>query len=286
MRKITIGIAALCALLTTGQASADDIRYLDPIFAEVTVVEALQYGVAPTSDGVDQDLLLDLYQPAGDEAIGRPAIVFAHGGGFTGGSRTDDGIVELATAFAQRGYVTASISYRVRPELGYEELIIGSLAGEMPGAMHDAQHDMQAAVRYLRANADVYGIDPDLIGAGGISAGASMALETAYNPEDPGSSNDLEVSSAVAAAMAESGATDPRRIESGRPPVVMFNGTHDTTAPYPTAIMACGAATAHGNVCQLETYVGEGHNLGPRRAETIEVTAAFFCEHLLDGCAA
>jgi len=287
MRRITIITVVLGALFAVLPASAEEeVRYLDPVFVDVSITEGIVYGSAMNSRDEPQELLLDLYEPVGDETLARPAIVFAHGGGFTGGSRTEESIVELARAFAHRGYVTASISYRVRPDLGYEELIVGSLLGEMPGAMHDAQYDMQAAVRFLRFHADTYRIDPALIAAGGISAGASMALETAYNPEDPGSSNDLEVSSAIAAAVSSSGATDPRRIEMGRPPVVMFHGTHDTTAPYPTAIMACGTATALGNVCDLHTYPGDGHNLRPRVEEILAVSARFLCDHMLGGCAA
>lgn len=262
-------------------APAEGSRYLDPMFS-VTAERDVVYGRATNAAGAEQDLLLDLYAPAGDVETARPAIVFAHGGGFTGGSRTEDGIVELAEAFAARGYVTASISYRVDPDLGYEELIVGSLAGEMPRAMRDAQHDMQAAVRWMRANAVDLGIDPDLIVAGGISAGASMALETAYNPDDPGASNDLDVSSEVAAAISSSGATDPRRIEGGRPPVMMFNGTNDTTAPYPLAVAACSVALARGNVCVLNTFFGEGHNLRPQNEAIIATSAAFLCLHVVD----
>jgi acetyl esterase/lipase len=241
----------------------------------VTVTPDIEYA---NRDGLG--LLLDLYEPAGPAAEARPAIVFAHGGGFREGSKCDEGIVQMAVAFADMGYVTVSIDYRVDPDLGYEELIVGSLAGQMPEAMRNAQLDMQAAVRWVRANAEDLSVAPSKISAGGISAGASMALEAAYNPEDDEDPGD----SSVAAAVSESGATDPRRIEMGAPPVAMFNGTHDTTAPYPTAIMACGAATVLQNVCELTTYLGAEHSLADHRSEIIALSADFLCRHGVGIC--
>lgn len=284
MKQLSVISLLLAALLGPAASSADGVRYLDPVFSEADVTYDIVYGSALNSLDQMQTLYLDLYSPSGDGATGRPALVLAHGGGFTGGSRLEEGLVELAHEFVARGYVVASVSYRVDPGLGYDELITGSLLGEMPRAMHDAQHDLQAAVRYVRHHADALGIDPELISAGGISAGASMALETAYNPEDPGTSNALTENSYVAAAVSLSGATDPRRIEMDRAPVIMFNGTNDTTAPYPTAILACGAATLMLNTCQLETQVGEGHNLRELIPELAVIAARFLCDEVLGGC--
>ena len=287
-RSILI-LAVLAAVAAVAPARAE-VRYRDPIFAEVDVTPDLAYGEAFDNFDALVPLLLDLYVPSGDEATDRAAIVLAHGGGFTSGSRTDGSITALAREYASRGFVTVSIGYRTRPpgtpgSPTMQDLIVGSLAGELPDAMHDAQHDMQAAIRWMRDNAAELGVDPDLIIAGGISAGASMALETAYNAEDPGESGTPGVPSDIAAAISISGATDPRRIEMGAPAVMLFNGTHDTTAPYPTAVMACGAATALLNVCELQTYVGSGHDLDPHRAEIIDLSTDFLCRHVLSACA-
>ena len=56
---------------------------------------------------------MDVYEPAGDHARNRPAMVWIHGGGFRGGTRHQGNVVGLARAFAQRGYVAASIDYRL-----------------------------------------------------------------------------------------------------------------------------------------------------------------------------
>lgn len=290
----TARLLVCCTLLASIKAvpaSADGVRYRDPVFDAIRVVAGIPYGAAVDNFGMLRPLELDLYEPDDDTETSRPAIVFAHGGGFTGGSREDPSITALADAFARRGYVTVSIGYRIRPpgtpgSPTMQDLIVGSLAGRLPEAMHDAQHDMQAAVRWLRANAESLGIDPVAIAAGGISAGASMALETAFNPEDPGESGNPGFPSTVAAALSISGATDPRRIEMGAPPVILFNGTNDFTAPFPTALMTCAAATALSNVCELKPYIGSGHDLDPHRAEIIDLGADFLCRHVLDGCGA
>lgn len=262
------------------------VRYRDPVFTELAI-HTHPFATVVNASGKQVVLSLDVYEPVDDASTGRPALVLAHGGGFTAGDRTDAGIVGLATAFAARGYVATSISYRIRPpgtpgSPTMQDLIVGSLAGQLPAAMHDAQHDMQAAVRWMRENATSLRIDPDLIAAGGISAGASMALEAAYNPEDdadPGATP-----SSVGAAVSISGATDPRRIEPGRPPTAMFNGTNDSTAPYPTAIAACGTASAMLNVCELTTYPGSGHDLSAQMPTIIPAAADFLCRYLVPSC--
>jgi acetyl esterase/lipase len=283
---------AACALLALAgsvtPARADGTRYLDPVFA-VSVIEAIPYGAATNNLDQDQVLLLDLYVPDDDTLAQRPAIVFAHGGGFTGGNKDEPGITALAIAFAERGYVTASISYRIRPSGTpgspmMQDLIVDSLTGELPPAMHDAQHDMQAAVRWMRKEAATYGIDPAVVIAAGVSAGASMALEAAFNPDDEGTSGSPGFDPSVSAAVSISGATDPRRIEPGAPPIKLFNGTHDSTAPYLTAVLACAATTAMLNTCELETYVGSGHDLGEHDAEIVALSADFLCRVVLDGC--
>ncbi len=104
----------------------------------------------------DREVKLDLYRPKGrKEAL--PAIVCIHGGGWFKGERSS--MSNLATALAAKGFVTVSISYRLSGE------------AQFPAAIHDCK----AAVRWLRANAEAYGIDPSNIGATGLSAGGHLA---------------------------------------------------------------------------------------------------------------
>ncbi|MBI1373119.1 MAG: alpha/beta hydrolase fold domain-containing protein [Phycisphaera sp.] len=103
----------------------------------------------------DQHLQLDLARPK--EVDGRvPAVLCIHGGGFRAGSRGRwDG---LCKKLAGLGYVAITVDYRLAPKY------------QFPAAVFD----VKAAVRWLRANADRYHIDPDKIGVVGDSAGGHL----------------------------------------------------------------------------------------------------------------
>ncbi|RZK46338.1 MAG: hypothetical protein EOO59_19420, partial [Hymenobacter sp.] len=88
-------------------------RYYQPVFANVTVTNNVTYGSATTYTGTTQTLLMDVYQPTGDTVNRRPLIIFAHGGGFIGGTKADAYPVAFCTRLARLGYVVASIEYRV-----------------------------------------------------------------------------------------------------------------------------------------------------------------------------
>jgi len=104
----------------------------------------------------DQHLQLNMARPkSGDGPF--PAIVCIHGGGFRAGHR--DGYNALCVTLAQHGFVALTVSYRLAPKYPF------------PAAVHDTK----AAVRWLRAHARDYKIDPNRIGATGGSAGGHLA---------------------------------------------------------------------------------------------------------------
>lgn len=105
-------------------------------------------------------LQLDLYLPVGATKKTRPGIIFVHGGGWRSGYRTN--FTPFAIAMAERGYVAATISYRLSPEAQY------------PAAIQD----VKAAVRWLRSNAKKYSVNPNQIAVGGGSAGGQIASLT------------------------------------------------------------------------------------------------------------
>jgi acetyl esterase/lipase len=188
---------------------------------------------------------LDIYQPQGDTAAVRPLLIMAHGGSFIGGSKTGTDVVFICQKFAKMGYVVASIEYR----LGFG----GFLPTEesATNAVYRATGDMRAAVRFFRStvvNGNPYKIDPDYIFAGGVSAGAFMALHLAYldevNEIPPsvdttalggieGNSGNLGYSSEVRAIVNLCGAIgDTAWINSGDTPCLSMHGTNDGTVPY------------------------------------------------------
>lgn len=104
----------------------------------------------------DREMQLDLFRPKGVEGK-LPAIICIHGGAWWKGGRLNH--AHIAKALAARGFVTATISYRLSGELPFPAQI----------------EDCKAAVRWMKANAEQYGIDPDAIGATGSSAGGHLA---------------------------------------------------------------------------------------------------------------
>tara|TARA_A100001391_G_scaffold139233_2_gene97484 strand:- start:624 stop:1604 length:981 start_codon:yes stop_codon:yes gene_type:complete len=140
----------------------------------------------------DRTLELDIFRPknAPEEL---PAIVCIHGGGWRKGAKINHR--KVAQALAAQGYVTASIDYRLSEEATFPAHIL----------------DCKAAVRFLRANAGKYGIDPDHIGAIGHSAGGHLAalLATSAGVEElEGDGGNSEYSSAIQAVVPMGGQTD------------------------------------------------------------------------------
>jgi acetyl esterase/lipase len=120
-----------------------------------------------------QKLQLDLVLPAGPGP--HPLVLCFHGGAWTGGNRKElttptvqiPGItpspsreVGILENLARRGYAAATVSYRLAPK------------AKFPAQIEDAK----TAVRFLRANANKYDLDPDRVAAMGFSAGGHLAL--------------------------------------------------------------------------------------------------------------
>lgn len=140
----------------------------------------------------DRTLEMDIYRPKGSWGQ-LPAVVCIHGGGWAKGNRANHGTI--AKALAARGYVAATISYRLSGEAQFPAQI----------------QDCKAAVRFLRANARKYGIDPRNIGAIGLSAGGHLTalLATANNVKElEGNGGNADYSSTIQAAIPMGAQTD------------------------------------------------------------------------------
>ena len=155
----------------------------------VSVEKGIEYG-----KGGDVALKLDLYSPKDkDPEKLVPGLVFIHGGAWRGGSR--EMYHYYCVRFAEHGYVAATISYR--------------LAGVAP--FPAAVEDSKCAVRWLRANAEKYGVDPNRIGVAGGSAGGHLTMMVGYAPDTPeleGSGGNADASSRVQAIVNIYGPTD------------------------------------------------------------------------------
>lgn len=119
---------------------------------------------------------MDIYEPVGDVLTQRPLMLWVHPGGFILGDKEVDDMVALCDSFARRGYVTASIGYR----LGFNPLSTSSAER----AVYRGSQDVRAAIRYLMEYSSVYDIDTNNIFLGGSSAGAIATVHVAYADQD------------------------------------------------------------------------------------------------------
>ncbi len=280
-----LAIVGLTACTLPEPAGTAPLRYRDILFPNLTTTSGIVYGSAPDLNGNPVTLTLDMYQPAGDTQVDRPAIVVVHGGSFVGGSSTDSNVVKLATNFAERGYVAVSINYRLlgdKEKCGQED----PPSQACTTAVLAAQHDAQAAVRWLRANASTYRIDPNRIAIEGTSAGAGTALAVGVNSTDPGTSGNPGYSSKVGAAIAIS-ADWPHSLastyfDSGDSPILMFNGTADTVVPFQNAVQtAADLYNAHVPIV-FEPLQGAGHVPFSTDGPLMIAQSVYFCYYLLD----
>ncbi len=171
-------------------------RYTSEIFTAINETNDIQFSTAvpqPNPGGgfyefitglplnVDEfattpiDLKMDIFEPQGDTLSKRPLVILAFGGGFLSGERTYWSIRLLAQELAKRGFVTASIDYRLGMNIFDEDL--------SKRAVYRGVQDGRSAVRFFRedaAGANQYRIDPDQIYLGGHSAGCFIALHNAY----------------------------------------------------------------------------------------------------------
>ncbi len=222
---------------------------------------------------------LDLAMPEVDAAEPRPAIVFVHGGGWRNGNKRRGTFLSLALDYASKGYVTITVNYR------------------LGGPILDCVQDVKCAVRWLRAHADTYNVDPDRIGAYGNSAGAHLVtmLGISYtNKELEGDGPWQDYSSRVQAVAASATPTsmgerwgDPGMdaikpmsyITADAPPFLLFHEASDRTVPVSNSddfVKAMKAAGAK-DITYMRYTDGSGHGVfGTNKDETWPAMELFF----------
>jgi len=247
-----------------------------------------------------QHLQLNLARPK--QANGAmPAVLCIHGGGFRAGKR--DGYDALCLKLAQRGFVAATTSYRLAPKY------------QFPAAVHD----VKAALRWMRANAAKYQIDPMRIGVTGSSAGGHLAQflgVTAGMKEFEGDGGNADQSSRVACVVNFYGPSDftksygksvdaaevlplwlggdvttaTRRHIQASPlnwvtpnaaPTLLLHGTEDKYVAYEQGVWMRDRLQASGVEVELLTLEGAGHGFKGTDAERAEQAMfTFFEKHL------
>ena len=245
--------------------------------------------------GGGEDLTMNVARPK-DVAGPLPCVLVIHGGGWAAGNK--EGHNNLTWEFAKRGYVSATVGYRL-----------------VPKALYPAQiEDVKCAVRYVRANAEKLGVDPKRIGATGFSAGGHLSMMLGVMGKDDGlegEGGNPEQPSQVNAVVAFFGPTDFINVvfpDASRPivekwiggtreekkeeyrkaspityvskgdaPTLMIQGTKDPLVPHDQAYRMADALTAAGVPGRVDLILGAGHGWGGAELlRTADITYAYF----------
>jgi acetyl esterase/lipase len=293
MKQLLAGFSVCMLLLAT--AAPARAQKDPPVPDNVVFEKGIEY-----ANPDNQHLQLNMARPkTGDGPF--PCVLFIHGGGFRAGSR--EGYNGQIIRMAQQGYVAVTVSYRLAPKYPF------------PAAIHDTK----AAVRWLRANAKKYNIDPDRIGVTGGSAGGTLAQMlgvTADVKEFEGDGGNADQSSKVKCVVNVYGANDFTKsygksvdahevlplylggnLEKARAahirssplywvtptavPTLCIHGTEDKYVHIEQAEMLVEKLKATGVEVELLKLEGAGHGFKGKDLETAEkAMIAFFDKHL------
>lgn len=282
---------SLCCATISGFAQCSG-RYYDEIFPNpkfTTTIPGLgqipdltKLGDYRVVYGSAEGQTLDMYvfEPEGDTEAKRPLIVLAYGGSFTAGVKESPDIINLCQAFTARGYVTASIAYR----LNAGTIDSATMLKQVVKAVQDAK----ASIRYFykdAATTNTYSVDTNKIFVGGTSAGAFIGLHLGYLTDTIGlqqwmkeiieSQGDLEgtsgnpgYSSRVAGVINLAGAIgDTAWIKPGSVPMVSMHGNDDGTVPYCSEII---------NVSGNDLIMVDGSGTIKRRTANLGIVNRFY----------
>jgi acetyl esterase len=284
--RLALAFLSLCVALTAG---AQDKASKKKAGGHPPVIEGTQ---SETYRKVgDTELKVWIFGQAQKRTVTRPAIVFFFGGGWMSGSPTQ--FETQSRHLAERGMIAIVADYRVK-------------------SRHDAKpadcvSDAKACVRWVRANAERLGIDPERIAVAGGSAGGHLAASVATLPGLDTATDDKSVSCLPNALVLYNPGTvmapfpgldlkgfgagldkskfgcEPTEIspihhvKKGTPPTIIFHGKADTTVPYSTVEKFTEVMKAAGNRCELVGYEGQPHGFfnKAKHAETLAATDAF-----------
>lgn len=250
-------LCALCLIVACGPE----------IQVERDLVYDTRFGAATT---------LDVYRPATPEGPA-PLLILVHGGGWMSDSKSDLG--SLPSRFAQEGFVTASVNYRLVPQVQFPEPV----------------RDVACAVSWLVANAESFGARPERFALWGYSAGGHLVSLLAVNGDSPELAPDCglpppprpiavisgagpqdlralawasEVQNLLGGTEAEvpeayAAASPLDHVDPGEPPFLFIHGEQDVFVPVSHSRRMHAALQAQGNSSELLVLHGGGHVLNP-----------------------
>ena len=212
-------------------------------------------------------LTLDAWIPAGPGP--HAAVIIVHGGGWQNGTKYSY-VPPLFPPLSNAGYAWFTIDYRLAPKNTY------------PAAVDD----VRAAVRWVKAHAAEYKVDPARLVLMGESAGGHL-ISLVATQNEPGTavaavvalygihdftvtenltqnrSQFLGITAVDGAARATMREASPiTYVRPGLPPYLMIHGTRDTQVPFDQSVMMCARLRLSGNQCELYTVQDAPHGIG------------------------
>ena len=224
------------------------------------------------------ELLLDLYEPDVDlSGKSVPSMVIIHGGGFKGGTRTKEELVDYAERFAAQGYLAISIDYRVAgqvPELNpqfaslYTQLVTTEVEEEAQQAlgMFSAMEDSLKAMAWLENYAEGQGFEISALGLLGSSAGGITSLNVGYGLNDYGFAvpEFKVVVNHWGNLLIDQESSKPS-IKADEAALISVHGTEDPTVLYSGSVEIHARAVELGLTNELIASAGAGHGFSVNR---------------------
>ena len=181
MRAVFAAFLAVISVLVVSRAEASDGQRDFPVADKPSLADVYPQRVTRWPGGVTsladvtystlpgyRPMVIDIYQPQ-KRGGPKPLVLYIHGGGWVGGHTRHSGALSnfpaVLASLAREGFVVASLEYRLSGEARF------------PAQVHDAR----AALRFLKANAERYGLDPARVGVWGGSAGGHLSALTALS---------------------------------------------------------------------------------------------------------
>ncbi len=249
-----------------------------------------------------ESLQIDVYQKANSNGALRPTLLWAHGGGFSGGSKDGAQEVKLMNTFAEAGYIAISMSYRLLRKNQATGFGCDCPRSHKMTVFRESAYDMWDALLFIQQNAAMLGIRKDQIIVGGSSAGAEIALNAVYMKDWLFEGTKTYDTIQPAIVWSQAGAVlDSRYIHKKNAiPAVFFHGTADNLVPYATAahhycepirvgyIVLDGTATIAQKLKSLDvaylcyTYKDAKHEIAGIQFEEISAILVFF-NHVFEG---
>ena len=262
----------LLLLLVTSQLALAQQRRIPPAPEGWAHATGVEFARVPITGGEQHPLLLDLYHPRSGPAL--PLLVYVHGGGWAKGTR--QALYRRVPALlASRRYAIATIEYRTSNQAVWPAQI----------------HDCKGAIRWLRAHAARYRIDPRRVAAFGTSAGghlvAMLGASGGVAELEGTTGGHADQSSRVQAVIDFCGPTDlvgiglkgrisalvggdeaklrsatvQTHLDPGDPPVLICQGLNDRVVPPEQSRALSRALRQHGIPHELHLLEGVSHGI-------------------------